>query len=141
MAREDILKLPVGDLAAEDCVLWLWTTNTHLFEVPNILAAWGFSYKTMLTWGKPQIGCGDWLRGQTEHCILAVRGKPVVTQVNQGTLLLADRREHSRKPEEFYALVESLCPGSKVELFQRTARPGWVGHGNETKKFEVKEAS
>jgi N6-adenosine-specific RNA methylase IME4 len=141
MAIEDILKLPVGNMADEDCVLWLWTTNTHLFEVPKILQAWGFAYKTMLTWGKTRTGLGDWLRGQTEHCILATRGKPVVIQANQSTLLIADRREHSRKPEEFYTRVESLCPGSKCELFQRTPRAGWVGHGNETTKFEVKNVS
>jgi hypothetical protein len=63
------------------------------------------------------MGTGDWLRGKTEHCILAVRGQPTVTLTNQTTLLDGPVREHSRKPEEFYALVEALCPGSKVELF------------------------
>jgi N6-adenosine-specific RNA methylase IME4 len=135
MTLDEILALPIGALAAEDCILWLWTTNAHLFDCPRLLAAWGFTHKTVLTWGKNRMGCGDWLRGQTEHCILAVRGKPVVRLTNQTTLLQAPVQEHSRKPEEFYDLVEALCPGSKVELFQRTPRPGWIGHGDETIGF------
>jgi N6-adenosine-specific RNA methylase IME4 len=135
MTLEEIKALPIADMAADDCILWLWTTNAHLFDCPRLLSAWGFTHKTVLTWGKDRMGCGDWLRGQTEHCILAVRGQPVVKLTNQTTLLTAPVREHSRKPEEFYVLVESLCPGSKVELFQRTPRPGWAGHGNETTRF------
>jgi N6-adenosine-specific RNA methylase IME4 len=138
MSLDEIAALPIANMAAEDCILWLWTTNAHLFDCPQLLSAWGFTHKTVLTWGKDRMGCGDWLRGQTEHCILAVRGKPVVGLSNQTTLLTAPVREHSRKPEEFYALVESLCPGSKCELFQRTPRQGWVGHGNEITKFEAK---
>jgi N6-adenosine-specific RNA methylase IME4 len=61
----------------------------------------------------------------------------VVTLTNQGTALHAPRREHSRKPEEFYRLVESLCPGSKVELFARAARPGWVAHGDQADLFRA----
>ena len=72
---------------------------------------------------------GEWLRGQTEHCILAVRGRPVKTLTNQTTVLHAPRGRHSEKPEEFYRLVESLCPGSKLELFARKQRKGWVTHG------------
>jgi N6-adenosine-specific RNA methylase IME4 len=64
-----------------------------------------------------------------------VRGKPTVVLTNQTTVLTGPVREHSRKPEEFYHLVESLCPGSKVELFARTERPGWAAYGHETKLF------
>lgn len=86
---------------------------------------------------KPKIGVGEWLRGQTEHVILAVRGKPTVLLTNESTVLTAPTREHSRKPEEFFALVERLCPGSKVELFAREQRPGWSAWGAETTKFET----
>jgi N6-adenosine-specific RNA methylase IME4 len=72
---------------------------------------------------------GEWLRGQTEHCMLAVRGKPVFLHGSHPTVLQAARREHSRKPEEFYALVEATCPGGKVELFCRQLRTEWQSHG------------
>ena len=124
----------VASIAHADCILWLWTTNAHLPVAFEVLDAWGFEHKGMLTWGKKWIGMGNWLRGQTEHCLLAVCGKPMVTLTNQSTLLEAPSRGHSRKPNEFYELVESLCPaptGGRAELFQRTPRPGWVGHGDE----------
>lgn len=131
MSIEDICALPVGEMAAEDCALWLWTTNAHMREAFVVLDAWGFEQKTILTWVKDRMGTGFWLRGQTEHCLLAVRGRPVVLLTNQTTALHGPLREHSRKPDEFYRLVEALCPGSKVELFSRQAREGWVAHGNE----------
>ena len=134
MSIDEIKALDVASIAHADCVLWLWTTNTHLREAFDVLDAWGFQYKTLLTWAKDKFGTGNWLRGQTEHCLMAVRGKPVVTLTNQSTVLRGPLRDHSQKPDEFYALVESLCPAPEngyVELFQRTGRPGWVGHGDE----------
>lgn len=68
---------------------------------------------------------------ESEHCLLAVRGKPIWRADNWSTVLTASRRAHSQKPEEFYRMVEQLCPGSKVELFCRDARPGWAVHGDE----------
>jgi N6-adenosine-specific RNA methylase IME4 len=88
-----------------------------------------------LTWVKGKMGTGDWLRGQTEHCLLAARGRPVLTLTNQTTVLCAPTREHSRKPEAFYRLVESLCPGAKVELFARQRRAGWAAHGPQAELF------
>ena len=82
------------------------------------------------------MGCGDWLRGKSEHCLLAIKGKPVITLTNQTSVLFGPMRDHSQKPDEFYDLVESLCPapeGGRVELFQRKPRPGWVGHGDEAR--------
>ena len=131
MTAEEIAALPIADRATDDAMLWLWTTNSHLPEAWAIIEAWGFTYKTMLTWAKNRMGTGDWLRGQTEHCLLCVRGKPTINLTNQTTLLHATLRQHSKKPNEFYAMVEALCPGSKLELFQRTPREGWTGHGNE----------
>ena len=78
-----------------------------------------------------------WLRGQTEHCILAVHGKPVVALTNQTTLVHAPQRTHSQKPEEFYELVESLCSAPRyAELFARSTRPKWDGHGDEVGNME-----
>lgn len=135
MPIEDIKAMPVRDIADENSVLWLWTTNAHLRAAFDVVESWGFEYKTLLTWVKDRMGTGDWLRGQTEHCILSARGKPVLRLGNQTTVLSAIRREHSRKPDEFYELVEQLCPGSKVELFSRLERKGWKVFGSETDKF------
>lgn len=129
MTVEEIKALSIP--AHENCLLWLWTTNAHIFEAGQILEAWGFQSKTVLTWVKDRMGTGDWLRGQTEHCILAIKGKPAIKKLtNQSTVLYAKRGEHSRKPEEFYELVESLCPGSKCEMFSRQPRKGWNQHGD-----------
>jgi N6-adenosine-specific RNA methylase IME4 len=131
MNIEEIAAMPVKDMAADDAILWLWVTNAHLPVVWPIVDAWGFTYKTMLTWAKDRMGTGDWLRGKTEHCLMCVRGKPTIVLTNQTTLLPGPLRKHSQKPDEFYRLVEELCPGSKVELFSRTPRNGWAVHGNE----------
>ena len=79
MSIEDICALPVSSIAHEDCVLWLWVTNHQVVngDAVQVLVAWGFVGKTMLTWAKDRMGTGDWLRGQTEHCIMAVRETPL----------------------------------------------------------------
>jgi N6-adenosine-specific RNA methylase IME4 len=135
MTTAEVCALPVAKLAQDDCVLWLWTTNAFMREAYVCLNAWGFKDKTILTWDKVNLGLGDWLRNVTEHCILAVRGRPVVSLTNQTTLISEKRREHSAKPEAFYSMVETLCPGSKLEMFSRTNRKGWVAWGAETGKL------
>ena len=141
MAIEDIKAMPVRDIADENATLWLWTTNAHLPVAFEVVAAWGFEYKTILTWVKDRMGTGEWLRGQTEHCLLGARGKPVFLHGNHTTALEAARREHSRKPEEFYSLVKATCPGSKLELFAREQRSGWVGFGNQERLFNGASAT
>lgn len=140
MSVDEIKALPVADLAHKDCVLFLWFTNAFVREALECLDAWGFTYKTFLTWDKVDMGVGDWLRNVTEHCFLAVRGKAVVDLTNQTTLIREKRREHSRKPEAFYKRVEELCPGSKLELFSRETRPGWQAWGSEKGLFDEREA-
>ena len=83
LSNEEIAALSMLEHAAEDCVLWLWATNAHLPAAFEILREWGFTYKTTLTWAKNRMGTGDWLRGQTEHCLLGIRGNPVVRLKNQ----------------------------------------------------------
>lgn len=135
MSIEEICALPVAALAHEDCVLWLWTTNAFMREAFKCLDAWGFADKTILTWDKEKLGLGDYLRNVTEHCILAIRGKPTFSLTNQTTIIREARREHSRKPDTFYSLVEALCPGSKLEMFSREPRNGWATWGAEQTKF------
>jgi N6-adenosine-specific RNA methylase IME4 len=129
MTLDEIKALPVSDLAHTDCILWLWTTNAFIWDARDCLDAWGFEKKTILTWVKDRMGTGDWLRGRSEHCLMAVRGKPLVTLTNQTTVITGPLREHSRKPDEFYTLVESLCPGTKLEMFQQAPRENWQGWG------------
>ena len=135
MSIEAICMLGVEAIAHEDAALLLWTTNQFLDEAFDVARAWDFEQKTMLTWVKDKMGLGNYLRNQTEHCLLCIRGKPTLTLTNQTTILRGPVREHSRKPDEFYELVESLCPGSKVELFAREPRPGWARWGAEAEKF------
>lgn len=123
---EIIAKLPP---CTDDCVVWLWTTNAFMHDAFHVLDAWSLEAKTILTWKKNKIGLGDWLRGQTEHCILAIKGKPVVTLTNQSTFIEGDMREHSRKPDSFFKLVEGLCHGSKLEMYGREEREGWIVSG------------
>lgn len=135
MTMDEIRALPVGNLAHEDSTLWLWTTNAFLEESFDLCRCWGFRYRTLLTWAKNKIGLGDWLRGQTEHCMFASKGSPALTLSNQSTLLSANVRDHSRKPDEFYALVESLCPAppeGRIDIFARAPREGWRVWGNES---------
>jgi N6-adenosine-specific RNA methylase IME4 len=129
----DIRATKASDIAHKDSILWLWSTNHHMREAFDLLDAWGFEPKTILTWAKDKMGMGDWLRLQTEHCIMAVRGKPVVTLTNQTTLLHAPGRGHSVKPTEFYDLVESLCPAPRyADLFSRYRHNDkWDCHGDE----------
>jgi N6-adenosine-specific RNA methylase IME4/ParB-like chromosome segregation protein Spo0J len=132
MSIAQICAMPVASIAHEDCILWLWTTNAHMCRVFSVLDAWGFAHKTILTWVKDRMGTGDWLRGQSEHCLMATRGKPTVQLTNQTTVLHGPVRAHSQKPEEFYEFVEKLCPASRyAELFSRHARENWDGHGDE----------
>jgi len=125
MRTEEIKDLPIQQLATADSILWLWSTNSHLPDALEIAKGWGFEYKVLLTWVKNRIGTGYWLRGRTEHAIMAVKGHPIVNLRNQSTVLHAPIRAHSQKPDEFYRLVESLCPGRKIELFARENRDGW----------------
>lgn len=134
MSLEQIaaLELPADD----DCILWLWTTHKFMRHSFALLDGWGFRDVAILTWEKSRMGLGSWLRSQTEFCIMAVRGSPKIDLTNQTTILHGELREHSRKPDEFYAMVESLClSGSRLDFFAREARPGWCAFGNDTERF------
>lgn len=141
MSIEQICAVPVTSVAAEDCVLWLWVTNFHMRYAFQVLDAWGFAEKTIVTWVKDKMGHGQNLRGKTEHCILATRGNPVIDLRSQTTVLEGRVRHHSQKPLEFYQLVESLCPASRyAEFFARgPVRSGWDGHGDQAQPAEAAE--
>jgi N6-adenosine-specific RNA methylase IME4/ParB-like chromosome segregation protein Spo0J len=137
MSIAEICALNVASIAAPDSILWLWTTNYHMLNgARQVLDAWGYAPIVILTWNKDKIGMGAWLRGQTEHCIFATRGKPIVTLTSQSTRLDAPVRAHSEKPREFYDLVESLCPAPRyADLFSRYRHNDrWDCHGDEAPK-------
>jgi N6-adenosine-specific RNA methylase IME4 len=131
MSIAEISALPVGELAAEDAHLWLWATNADVFAQAEVMKAWGFSYRTCLTWIKPRFGLGQYLRSQTEHLLLGVRGRAPMRFRSQGSWFYAPVQDHSHKPEEQYAIVERCSPGPYLELFARRPRPGWDVWGNE----------
>lgn len=148
MDDEQIAALPVAELAAPDCVLFMWTCWPVLQRSFRILEAWGFTYKTCaFSWMKadpyrlfademtPFAGLGYWTRANTEPCLLATRGRPkrVHADVRQG--IIAPRREHSRKPDCVHERIERLVAGPYCELFARAQRPGWDCWGNEIEKF------
>jgi N6-adenosine-specific RNA methylase IME4 len=136
MSITEIRGCPLPSIMHADSILWFWTTNFHMREAYDVLAAWGFEPKTILTWVKDHMGNGAWLRSQTEHCIMAVRGKPMVTLTNQTTVLQAPVRGHSVKPVAFYDLVECLCPASRyADIFSRYQHNDrWDCHGDEAPK-------
>ncbi len=132
----------LGPLAHDDAVLFLCITNAHLVSGDHVavLKACGFKGKTMLSWDKERMGTGDWLRGQTEHVIMATKGRPTVKLTNQTTVLpmiSEKRRAHSQKPDALYKFIEDLCPGNRVELFSRTDRQNWTTWGAEAGSLEA----
>jgi N6-adenosine-specific RNA methylase IME4 len=133
MTIAEIMAVPVASISHEDAICWLWVTNFDMREAFKVLDTWGFVAKTILTWAKDRMGYGAWLRCQTEHCVMAVRGKPTVTLKDQTTLLRASVRANSQKPVEFYDLVESLCPAPRyADLFSRYQHnERWDCHGDE----------
>ena len=131
MDVDAIAALGVDRLCAADCHLWLWVTNASLHAGKHVMEAWGFTYRSCLTWIKPRFGLGNYLRNQTEHLLLGTRGKAPVRFHGQGTWFYAPVQEHSHKPEEQYAIIEWCSPGPYLELFARRRRPSWDVWGNE----------
>jgi N6-adenosine-specific RNA methylase IME4 len=155
-ASLDYLKaLPVGDLAAPDCALFMWVLDTMVQEALDLGRAWGFTHKTTaFYWSKMKknasvdllkpntidqlfpIGTGYWTRANPETCMLFTKGSPKRKARDVRRLVNAPRREHSRKPDEVYDRIERLVDGPYLELFARQSRPGWDSWGNETEKFD-----
>ena len=133
MSLSDIAAIQLP--AAEDCILWLWTTHRFMRHSFTILDTWGFRDVVIVTWVKDKMGLGSWLRSQTEFCIMAVKGKPLIDLTNQITVIYGELREHSRKPDSFYEMVDSLCVGYKLDYFSREQREGWMSYGNDTGRF------
>ena len=141
MKLDDIKALPVGECADEKCHLYLWVPNALLPEGLEVMKSWGFEYKTNLIWEKVRKdggpdgrGVGFYFRNVTEILLFGIKGKnnrtlsPARSQVN---LLRTQKREHSRKPDEFIPLIESCSPAPYLEVFARGNRSNWDMWGNQ----------
>lgn len=126
MTLGDICDLPVVDLAARDAHLWLWSTNAVMGDAYEVVEAWGFKPITVVTWCKAGPGVGYYLRNNTEHAILASRGRPMTPAKKPlSTWYRWPKAGHSVKPAGFLDLVETISPGPYIELFARQPRLGW----------------
>lgn len=145
MTLDEIKQLPVQDVAEDPAHLYLWVPNALLPEGIEVLRAWGFDYKSNIVWhkirkdgGPDGRGVGFYFRNVTELVLFGVRGKNARTlqagrtQVN---FLATRKREHSRKPDEFYDIVEACSPGPRLEMFARGTRPGWTTWGNQADDY------
>jgi N6-adenosine-specific RNA methylase IME4 len=141
MALDEVVSLPVTTLAQDTAHLYLWVPNALLLEGIKVLEAWGFHYKTNLIWHKVRKdggpdgrGVGFYFRNVTEMVLFGVRGKNARTLApgrRQVNFLATQKREHSRKPDEMYRLIEDCSPGPYLELFARGTRPGWALWGDQ----------
>jgi len=155
MDEEELCSLPIGELAKDDCVLFLWVCWPILLQAMRVIDAWGFKYKTCgFSWIKAHarqlemfqddheawMGLGYWTRSNSEVCLLATRGQPQRLNADVRQAIIAPAREHSRKPDGVHERIERLVPGPYLELFARQRRPGWDVWGNETDKFRSHQA-
>jgi len=146
LSWKDIASMPVAGVMSRQSHCYLWVPNALVAEGLAVMEAWGFTYKTMLVWAKRRKdggpdgrGVGFYFRNVTEPVLFGVRGHlrtgaPGRRQVN---IIETRKREHSRKPEELYTVIESCSPGPYLELFARYPRPGWSGWGNESSEDVV----
>lgn len=156
MTLDDIRQLPVATLAAKDCMLFFWVTDPFLKIGLDVIEAWGFRYATVgFTWVKVNrsagffgfapadffTGMGYYTRANPEQCLLATRGAPKRIAKDVRQLVVAPRREHSRKPDEAYDRMKQLCGDvPAIELFARQERENWTAWGNEVNRFPSEAA-
>lgn len=140
MKIDEIKRLPVGGLAADDCVLFMWATYPCLNEALETIKAWGFKYKTVgFTWVKRNKksdtwfwGLGHWTRANAEICIIATKGKPKRISKSVHSIIDAPVEEHSKKPDITRdRIVQLMGDLPRIELFARAETPGWDVWGNE----------
>ena len=141
MTLGDIKNLPVEAIAKDTAHLYLWVPNALLADGLQVMQHWGFTYKTNLVWykirkdgGPDRRGVGFYFRNVTEMILFGVRGKNARTLQpgrSQENIISTQKREHSRKPDEQYRIIEACSPGPYIELFARGPRKGWFGWGNQ----------
>lgn len=147
MTLDEIKALPVPLVAGATAHLYLWVPNALLPEGIEVLRAWGFEYKSNIVWhkvrkdgGSDGRGVGFYFRNVTELLLFGVRGKNVRTLApgrRQVNLLSTRKREHSRKPDEMYGIIEACSPGPYLEMFARGSRRGWSTFGDQSEEYEI----
>lgn len=145
MKLDEIAQLPVERLALDTAHLYLWVPNALLLEGLKVMEAWGFTYKTNIVWhkirkdgGPDGRGVGFYFRNVTELVLFGVRGKNARTLApgrRQVNMVKTQKREHSRKPDELYDIIEDCSPGPFVELFARGPRKNWANWGNQSESY------
>jgi N6-adenosine-specific RNA methylase IME4 len=133
MTVDDICAEPVAALTAENCHLHLWTTNAFLFDAKRVMEAWGFKYKSVLVWVKPQMGIGNYWRVSHEFLLFGLKGKSPFRDRGQMSWIEVKRTKHSRKPPEVRERVEKVSPGPYLEMYGREAVDDWTIFGNQIK--------
>jgi N6-adenosine-specific RNA methylase IME4 len=141
----DIMKMPVAELTGDSAHLYLWVPNAMLPEGLEVMRAWGFNYKSNIVWHKVRKdggpdgrGVGFYFRNTTELILFGIRGKNARTLApgrRQVNIIKTQKREHSRKPDELYDLIESCSPGPYLELFARGPRKGWIVWGDQSADY------
>jgi N6-adenosine-specific RNA methylase IME4 len=140
MTLEEIMELPVAHLALPQSHLYLWVPNALILEGLEVMKRWGFTYKTNIVWykirqdgGPDGRGVGFYFRNVTELVLFGVRGhlRTLAPGRRQVNIICSRKREHSRKPDELYDLIEECSPGPYLELFARHKRIGWNQWGDE----------
>ncbi|NQW09710.1 MAG: S-adenosylmethionine-binding protein [Alphaproteobacteria bacterium] len=147
MSLDEIKALPIAEATTKTAHLYLWVPNALLPEGIEVLRAWGFDYKSNIVWhkvrkdgGSDGRGVGFYFRNVTELILFGVKGKNARTEApgrRQVNYLATQKREHSRKPDELYDIVEACSPGPYLELFARGTRPGWIGWGNQAETYDI----
>jgi N6-adenosine-specific RNA methylase IME4 len=135
MSEDELRAFPLPDLAADDCHLYLWTTQKYLPMALRLAEHWGFKYQCLMTWVK-NVGFTpfSWMYS-TEHVLFCTRGSLPLLALGRRLDFSAKVREHSRKPDEFYDLVREVSPGPRMDVFSREMREGFEQYGNEVDKY------
>ena len=134
MSLDEICALPVGDIVADNAVLFLWATAPKLSECFQVIPAWGFTYRTCMVWVKDKIGMGYHARNKHEILLISKRGELAAPEPGNrpASVVESPRNKHSAKPEVFYEIIETMYPNMpRVELFARAGRDGWFSWGNQ----------
>jgi N6-adenosine-specific RNA methylase IME4 len=150
MTNQDIMDIPVQEISLPQSHLYLWVPNALVTTGLEVMKAWGYTYKTNLIWykirkdgGPDRRGVGFYFRNVTEMVLFGVRGsfRTLAPGRRQENIIITQKREHSRKPDELYSIIEACSPDPYLELFARTRREGWTVWGNEPEKYGYNEKS
>ena len=134
LSVEEIEVLPISDLTTENAHLHLWTTNAFLPYSFKIMNSWGFEYKSVFVWVKPQMGMGNYWRVSHEYLLFGTKGKCPFGSHSEMSWGKFERKKHSAKPEEIRDKIEIVSQGPRLELFGRRAIDGWTVFGNQIEK-------